>query len=117
MTLPVTCHAQNTILVDMFRTYPYFEMRTQTGRIPPQGAEALPGGEWVNKVTDNDRLLRAVLASATRAADVDAARGVVCGVHRHPGTGRRRSPRRTASITSSRATPGRHRRCALGQRA
>ena len=25
---------QNTVLVDTFRTYPYFEMRTQTGRLP-----------------------------------------------------------------------------------
>ena len=38
---------QNTVLVDTFRTYPYFEMRTQTGKLPMQTAEVLPGGEWV----------------------------------------------------------------------
>lgn len=38
---------QNTVLVDTFRTYPYFEMRTQTGKLPMQTPEVLPGGEWV----------------------------------------------------------------------
>ena len=34
---------QNTVLVDTFRTYPYYEMRTQTGKLPMQTPEVLPG--------------------------------------------------------------------------
>jgi hypothetical protein len=37
---------QNSILVDSFRSYPYNEMRTQTGRLPRQGKEILPGAQW-----------------------------------------------------------------------